>query len=151
MKIKIERYEYSPSEHRYRAYHGFTGIPYTYPFHTKWVLDKDILVKGNKVYSPQTCCFVPQEINVLLTNCRKRRGECPIGVSFIKAKQKFSVSLAYDGKNKTIGHFDNPLEAFNAYKKAKELRIKELADKWKEQLEPRVYEALYNYKVEITD
>ena len=41
MKIKIERYEYSPSEHRYRVYHGFTGIPYTYPFHTKWVLDKD--------------------------------------------------------------------------------------------------------------
>lgn len=41
MKIKIERYEYSPSEHRYREYHGFTGIPYTYPFHTKWVLDKD--------------------------------------------------------------------------------------------------------------
>ena len=41
MKIKIERYEYSPGEHRYRAYNGFTGIPYTYPFHTKWVLDKD--------------------------------------------------------------------------------------------------------------
>ena len=41
MKIKIERYEYSPGEHRYMAYHGFTGIPYTYPFYTKWVLDKD--------------------------------------------------------------------------------------------------------------
>lgn len=41
MKIKIERYEYSPNEHRYRAYPGFTGIPFTYPFHTKWVLDKD--------------------------------------------------------------------------------------------------------------
>ena len=41
MKIKIERYEYSPTEYRYRAYHGFTGIPHTYPFHTKWALDKD--------------------------------------------------------------------------------------------------------------
>lgn len=41
MKIKIERYANSPSESRYRAYHGFTGIPYTYPFHTKWVLDRD--------------------------------------------------------------------------------------------------------------
>ena len=41
MKIKIERYEYSPGEHRYRSYHGFTGIPYTCPFYTKWVLDRD--------------------------------------------------------------------------------------------------------------
>ena len=41
MKIKIELYEDYPSESSYRAYHGFTGIPYTYPFHTKWVLDKE--------------------------------------------------------------------------------------------------------------
>lgn len=41
MKIKIKRYEYSPSEYHYNAYHGFTGLPHTYPFHTKWVLDKE--------------------------------------------------------------------------------------------------------------
>lgn len=41
MKIKIERYEYSPSEYHYNAYHGFTGFPVTFPFHTKWVLDKE--------------------------------------------------------------------------------------------------------------
>ena len=41
MKIKIEKYEYSPNVYHYNAYHGFTGLPHTYPFHTKWVLDKD--------------------------------------------------------------------------------------------------------------
>lgn len=41
MKIKIERYEYSPTEYHYNAYHGFIGIPHTYPFHTKWELDKE--------------------------------------------------------------------------------------------------------------
>lgn len=41
MKIKIERYEYSPNEYHYNAYHGFTGLTVTFPFHTKWVLDKE--------------------------------------------------------------------------------------------------------------
>ena len=36
-------------------------------------LDKDILVKGNQVYSPDTCCFIPQAINVLFSTGRKRK------------------------------------------------------------------------------
>jgi hypothetical protein len=45
-----------------------------------WNLDKDILVKDNKIYSPETCCFVPQEINLLLTKNNINRGKYPIGV-----------------------------------------------------------------------
>ena len=45
-----------------------------------YALDKDILVKGNKVYSPETCCFVPQEINNLLLRHEHKRGTCCIGV-----------------------------------------------------------------------
>lgn len=116
-----------------------------------WELDKDILIKGNKVYSPQTCCFVPKEINSLLTNRKSRRGENPIGVSFIKSKNKFVATIAINGKNKTLGHYNNNIDAFYMYKTEKEKRIKELADKYKSELEPRVYEALYNYEVEITD
>jgi hypothetical protein len=44
-------------------------------------LDKDILIEDNKVYSPDTCVFVPQYLNSLLTDSRKARGECPVGVS----------------------------------------------------------------------
>ena len=43
-------------------------------------LDKDILCKGNKVYSPDTCVFVPQSINKLFTKRDNERGEYPIGV-----------------------------------------------------------------------
>lgn len=54
-------------------------------------------------------------------------------------------------KNKNIGSFNTPEEAFEAYKTAKEKQIKEVADKWKPLIKPKVYQAIYNYKVEITD
>lgn len=114
-----------------------------------WALDKDILVKGNKVYSPNTCCFVPQEINSLLITSKKARGEYPIGVC--RKGKKYGATLNCNKTRVYLGTFDTITDAFNVYKKMKEKRIKEIADKWKDQLEPRVYEALYNYKVEITD
>ena len=43
-------------------------------------LDKDILCKGNKIYSRDTCVFVPQRINSLFTKCDNARGDNPIGV-----------------------------------------------------------------------
>lgn len=40
-------------------------------------LDKDILIKGNKMYSEDTCCFVPPEINGLFTKADRKRGKLP--------------------------------------------------------------------------
>mgnify|MGYP007124213904 CR=1 FL=1 len=44
-------------------------------------LDKDILVEGNKIYSPDTCCFVPHYLNSVLLDCGKARGDLPLGVT----------------------------------------------------------------------
>jgi hypothetical protein len=114
-------------------------------------LDKDILFKGNKVYSPSTCCFVPQEINNLLTNCRRARGKYPIGVA--KNRNMFDVHLCCYGVNSCIGTYDTPIKAFNAYKTAKEKYIKELAKKYFQEgkITEKVYNALMKYEVEITD
>jgi hypothetical protein len=115
-----------------------------------WQLDKDILVKGNKIYSPETCCFVPREINSLFTKTNALRGECPIGVH--KGGNKFMAQLNKGtGSQYYLGSYNTPEEAFQAYKTEKEKYIKEVADKWKDLIDPRVYEAMYNYKVEITD
>ena len=114
-------------------------------------LDKDILVKGNKVYSETTCCFVPQEINGLFTLRKNHRGEQPLGVYFNKALLKYSASLSIKGKSVFLGLHQCEESAFLAYKQAKETYIKEVANKWKEQIDPRVYEALMKYEVEITD
>lgn len=117
-----------------------------------WQLDKDILVKDNKVYSPETCCFVPKEINALFTKRQNRRGEYPIGVSKIKyGKKPYFSCLGKYGKRVRLGYYETPQEAFIAYKQAKELHIKEIADSFKHLIEDRVYKALYAYKVEITD
>ena len=55
------------------------------------------------------------------------------------------------GKREYLGFFKTEIEAFNAYKVAKEAFVKEQAEKWKDQIDPRAYEALMNYQVEITD
>ena len=112
-------------------------------------LDKDILFKGNKIYSPETCCFVPSEINNLFIKSNTIRGKLPIGVR--KNYKKYAMAISKYGKCFTMSNHNTPEEAFQAYKTEKEQYIKEVADKWKGLVAPKVYEALYNYQVEITD
>lgn len=114
-------------------------------------LDKDIICPSCKVYSPSTCCFVPQEVNKLFTKRNNNRGEFPIGVcdsGFNTFIAQFSFGI---GRQKYLGSFSTPEEAFQVYKEAKEQYIKEVADKWKDKINPRVYKAMYIYQVEITD
>ena len=114
-------------------------------------LNKDILQKGNKLYSKDTCCFVPAEVNNLLTKSDKARGEWPVGVCFERPRGKFMAKLRINGKQKFLGLFTTPEEAFQAYKLAKEAQIKVVAEKWKHQLDERVYLALMAYEVNIDD
>lgn len=116
-----------------------------------WQLDKDILVKGNKLYSENNCCFVPREINNLFIKRYANRGAYPIGVSYHKSGRKFTSNTSIDGLQQSLGLFNTPEEAFQAYKQAKECYIKDTANKWRDQIDPRTYEALMNYKVEMTD
>lgn len=116
-----------------------------------WHLDKDILFKGNKIYSEFTCVFLPTQLNTLLISCSATRGKFPIGVSYHKATKKFSATISTLCMQHHLGLFQTVEGAFQAYKKAKESFIKEQAESWKDQIDPRAYEALLNYTVEITD
>lgn len=117
-----------------------------------WNLDKDILLKGNKVYSEDNCVFVPQRINKLLIKCDSSRGEFPVGVHLNKKLSKFSASCnsARDGRI-YLGLFNTHQEAFLAYKTFKEALIKEVANEYKDQLDPRAYQALMKYEVNEDD
>ena len=117
-----------------------------------WHLDKDLLIKGNKVYSENVCVFIPSEINTLLTKCTTSRGEYLIGVHWHKKGGAFVAKVSRnEGQQEHLGLFKTELEAYNAYKTAKEAFIKEQANEWQSQIDPRAYEALINYTVEITD
>ena len=127
---------------------GFDNDGNGFPFQ----LDKDLLTKGNKVYSEDSCVFIPSEINLLLINNTASRGEHLIGVYWNKTNKAFKAQVGKNkGKQEHLGYFKTEIEAFKAYKIAKESFVKEQADKFKSQIDERAYNALMNYTVEITD
>ena len=115
-------------------------------------LDKDLLVKGNKVYSENTCVFIPREVNSLLIKREASRGEYLIGVCWCSKDKAFIAQVRKNkGKREWLGYFKTEIEAFNAYKTAKESFVKEQAEKWKGKIDNRAYNALMNYTVNIDD
>jgi len=158
---------YNPKFHRDRpTYTGCTVCDewHNYQNFAKWFdenyyeanndvmcLDKDILHKGNKLYSPENCVFVPNTINVLFVKSDSTRGELPIGVSFCKKGNKYRSDCTVQNKQKSLGKFNTKEEAFNTYKKFKEKHIKQIADQYKNLIPQKLYDAMYKYEVEITD
>lgn len=115
-------------------------------------IDKDILVKGNKVYSPNTCCFLPPEINKCFIRQKKSKHNFPIGVAK-HSSGHYYARVNINGKLKHLGMFNTPTEAFDAYKFAKEQYIKELAEKYFQEgkITEKVYNALLLYQVDKID
>ena len=119
-------------------------------------LDKDILCHNlkieNKIYSPETCVFLPRKFNNLFERKKsnKKNKDLPKGVTFKHGK--YVAQFSFDNKeNGYLGRFDTPEKAFECYKEAKENEIKRIANEYKDKIPQILYEAMYNYKVEITD
>lgn len=117
------------------------------------VIDKDIISKNNKVYSPNTCIMIDQRINSLFTNRKNLRGNQPLGV--YKRGNSYKASCSFgDGNPINIGTFSSAKEAFLAYKEAKEKYIKEVADEYAHKYNdfPKVvYDAMYSYEISCLD
>jgi hypothetical protein len=113
-------------------------------------LDKDLLIKNNKLYSEHTCIFIPGTLNLLLTKRNCARGIYPIGVN-IKGSRFQAYCNTNTKASNYLGLFDTPELAFQAYKTFKEAYIKEQAELYKDSIDPRAYLALLNYEVSIDD
>lgn len=118
-----------------------------------WHLDKDILIKGNKIYSPETCCLVPMNVNLLFVRNETTRGKLPIGVC--KNRNWFSscCNNPITNKYEYYGLYNTKEEAFLEYKKHKEDIIKQVAglEYNKSNITEQCYNAMMNYVVEIND
>lgn len=99
-------------------------------------LDKDILFRGNRTYSPETCRFVPQYLNKLLTAAEAGRGDWPLGVSFRKDNGMFVAAIKTRLKTKSskdyLGQFKTATEAHRAWQREKISRILEYVAIYKE-------------------
>lgn len=76
-------------------------------------LDKDIINPGNKIYSPKNCAFVSQDLNKLLTNHKRARGEFPQGVDL--SGELYRAQISINGKFVHIGRYETTEEAERAY------------------------------------
>lgn len=120
-------------------------------------IDKDILNPENRIYSPQTCCLVPNSINEVFKDFRNyKHDDLPIGVT----RRTDSKSIRYRARTTSVNEFgdvvyvnktfDNIFDAFMFYKENKEKYIKYLAEKYKNVLPVEVYLKLIDFKVTTT-
>lgn len=157
---------YSPKSHKSReTYIGctvsenFKSYTYFYEWCRQQIgfnednfeLDKDLLAIDSKSYGEDTCVFLPKEINTAIIKQNKKRGYFPLGVTYHKNTGNFVAQLSTTTGRKHVGAFNNVIDAFAAYKKAKETYLVELAEKWKDKIDDRAYDALMNYEVDIDD
>ena len=108
-------------------------------------LDKDLLVKGNKVYSPDTCTMIPNHLNKLIGDNYKKDGDLPLGVTV--SGKKYKARLNNRDGNIYLGVFENAGDAANAYAKAKETLVRNEAEKLKGVIEKRAFESLRNWRL----
>ena len=117
-----------------------------------WQLDKDLLFNNSKIYSEETCIFLPNEINCALQTDKGKNG-LPSGVSYKTSHGKYVAQLSIldengHRKNKHLIISDSVDVCKKKYSEEKIKYIMTLAEKHKEKLSEKAYNALLNFKVE---
>lgn len=108
-------------------------------------LDKDLLVKDNKLYSPETCILLPRRVNLMLTTSTINNKLGIVGV--VERCGRYSASIQIDGKMKHIGSYSTAKEASLAYAKEKEAYVRRVAISMKSEISQKAFDALMSWSV----
>lgn len=154
---------YNPEEPSYKFYGG-VGVTVCDEWHcfqnfAEWYnknsvdgydLDKDLLSKDSRVYGPNTCCFIPREINRLIVSDRKRKSNkhLPIGVIVGSNGYKAKVKNHFTGKEEYYGPFESYEEPAEIYKRRKLELVRETVESYYSNglLSDLAYEALLRWE-----
>lgn len=133
----------------------FDGVEQSGYYSEGWQLDKDLLLKNNKIYSPEFCVFLPEEVNKALNTKSRQRGKLPLGMCY-RSNRSGRIIIKFTCKYPEFTMYaeiseSQIVEGFALYKAAREKYIHYLAEKYKSNLDPRAYQALKNYEVNIDD
>lgn len=129
-------------------YNDINKIPFNERYEThSYQVDKDILSKGLHHYSNDTVCFIPQQLNKILTLRTNARGQYKLGVSFDKKSNKFRAQINKNGKRYVIGWYDNQDDGYKAYCDAKNVYINEIANQYKNDIDINVYNKLIDFDI----
>lgn len=112
-----------------------------------WQLDKDLLSNEGKLYSKDTCCFIPRSLNLVLSSYPKKLNGLPKGVKLSKGGRYFAI-LQKEGNQIFLGSYDSVEEASRVYNIAKKEHLLNIADSIKGIVPENVYKALVNFNLE---
>lgn len=145
------------------TYYGCTvyGDWHRFSIFKKWMetqewegkhLDKDLLVRGNKIYSPETCIFVSMQVNIFLIDRGRHRGKYMIGCYWDKKSCGYRAfcNNPITAKQEHLGIFSTEQEAHDAWLAKKLEHARTLANMQNDdRVSKTLIERYTNYDVEI--
>lgn len=114
---------------------------------SNWHLDKDLICKECKMYSPKTCCLLPPEVNAIFQNKVISKSTGVRGVH--KEGNKYTTTISKFGKQTYLGLYETIEEAHNAYNNAKKEYLDELSERWKGTLPDKVCNAIRDFDIRL--
>lgn len=117
-------------------------------------VDKDLFGKEQKIYSPETCCILPQRLNALLANCKKHyygertADDLPLGVRYDKEKYYSEIQFMGSGRPIKLSKWDTAEEAFSEYKLMKQADICRVVAEYKDKIPDYIYRELLKIDIQ---